>query len=141
MPMPEALQEVLDTLAMFPDKQDRIQTLIAYSEQYQAPPKDIAERPYPEANRVPGCESEVFVWVRRVGEGIKAYYAVDNPQGVSAMALCAILDGALSGKSPDEIQEVPDEIVYEIFGRELSMGKSMGLMGIVRMTKALAKSA
>lgn len=141
MPMPEALQDVLDTLAMFPDKQDRIQMLISFSEKYKLPPKEIAMRPYDESHRVRGCESEVFVWAFKEGNGVKLYYAVDNPQGVSAMALCAILDESLSGRSVDEIGQVPDEIVYEIFGRELSMGKSMGLMGIVQMTKLLATKA
>lgn len=98
-------------------------------------------RPYDESHRVRGCESEVFVWAFKEGNGVKLYYAVDNPQGVSAMALCAILDESLSGRSVDEIGQVPDEIVYEIFGRELSMGKSMGLMGIVQMTKLLATKA
>jgi hypothetical protein len=34
---------------------------------------------------------------------------------------------------------VPQDIVYRIFGRELSMGKSMGLMGMVSMVTNLAK--
>lgn len=141
MPIPEALQDTLDTLALMPERQERIQALISLAEKYKLPPKEIAERPYPEEHRVPECESEVFVWAVRDGDRVKPYYAVDNPQGVSAMALCAILDESLSGLTVEEIQQVPEDIVYEIFGRELSMGKSMGLMGIVRMTKALAKSA
>jgi cysteine desulfuration protein SufE len=37
------------------------------------------------------------------------------------------------------VAKVPGEIVYEIFGNELSMGKSMGLMGIVSMVQNFAK--
>jgi cysteine desulfuration protein SufE len=51
------------------------------------------------------------------------------------------LDETLSGLTPEEIQTVPDDVVYAIFGRELSMGKSMGLTGVVRMVRALARSA
>jgi hypothetical protein len=36
---------------------------------------------------------------------------------------------------PQEVAEVPEEVVYEIFGNEISLGKSMGLTGIVRSVK------
>ena len=83
---------------------------------------------------VPGCESEAYI----TGDGRKFKIAVDNPQGVSAMALAVILDQSLSGEDPASIREVPEDVVYRIFGNELSMGKSMGLTGMVRMVKALA---
>ena len=34
---------------------------------------------------------------------------------------------------------VPADVVYRIFGRELSMGKSLGLMGMVNMVRAEAR--
>ena len=37
------------------------------------------------------------------------------------------------------VAEVPQDIVYKVFGRELSMGKSMGLMAMVGMVAMLAK--
>ena len=40
---------------------------------------------------------------------------------------------------PEEIERVPVDVVYQIFGRNLSMGKGQGLMGIMGVTKALAK--
>ena len=74
-----------------------------------------------------------------MGEGLKFHFAVDNPQGMSAMAMARILDDSLSGVPLTEVVEVPDELVYTIFGRELSMGKSAGLMGMVQMVRAEAK--
>ena len=67
------------------------------------------------------------------------YFAVENPQGISAMALAAILGDALSGVSLEEVAAVPADVVYRIFGRELSMGKSLGLMGMVNMVRAAAR--
>ncbi len=55
------------------------------------------------------------------------------------MALAAILQDALTGANIEEILGIPDDIIYQIFGRELSMGKSMGLMGMVRMSKSQAQ--
>jgi len=55
------------------------------------------------------------------------------------MALSSILGETLSGVALEEVADVPADIIYRIFGRELSMGKSLGLMGIVNMVKAAAR--
>ena len=124
--MPPKLQEILDDLAMFSDRTDRIDALIALSGEYVHPSPE--EVPRTEATKVPGCESEVFM---RLSEG-RFRFAVDNPQGVSAMALARILESGLEGRPA----EVPDELVYTVFGRELSMGKNLGLTNMVRMVGA-----
>lgn len=126
--MPPKLQALLDDLAMFPDRADRIEALIEFSREYAHPGPD--EVPRTERSRVPGCESEVFMGLN---EG-RFRFAVDNPQGVSAMALARILEEGLDSHPAD----VPDELVYEVFGRELSMGKSMGLTNMVRMVRDAA---
>ena len=139
MNYPENIQETLDTLALFPDRADRIQVLISLADRYQPVPDEIAPRPYPESRRVKGCESEVFVWAVPRGDGtLDFHYAVENPQGVSAMVM-AVLLGDLSGKPLSQVAALPSDVVYEIFGNELSMGKSMGLMGMVNATVALAR--
>ena len=130
--MPPKLQSLLDDLAMFPDRADRIQALIELSREYRHPGPD--EVPRTERSRVPGCESEVFMGV----DGGRFRFAVDNPQGVSAMALARLLEGGLEGKPSSE---VPDEIVFDVFGRELSMGKNLGLTNMVRMIREAAKSS
>ncbi|HEY3779488.1 MAG TPA: SufE family protein [Fimbriimonadaceae bacterium] len=141
MAVPEKLQEILDTLELVPDRSDRIQFLISLAEQFKPVSSEIAAKPYPEQSRVPGCESEAFVFATASNEGTLDYhFAVENPQGVSAMALAAILQQGLSGAPLAQIQQVPDELVYSVFGRELSMGKSMGLIHMVQMVKALAQS-
>jgi cysteine desulfuration protein SufE len=55
------------------------------------------------------------------------------------MALAAILGDSLSGALLDEVASVPADVIYRIFGRELSMGKSLGLMGMVNMVRAEAR--
>ena len=137
---PEPLQDLLDTLALAPDRNDRIQLLIDLSERFEEVPAEIAQRPFPEEHRVPGCESEAFVWAEPRGDGtFKYHFAVENPQGVSARSLAVILDRALSGRPPEEIARVPSDVVYDVFGNELSMGKSMGLMGMVCKLQAETK--
>lgn len=130
--MPPKLQAMLDDLAMFPDRADRIEALIALSREYVHP--SAGEVPRTEEARVPGCESEVFMGLH---DG-RFRFGVDNPQGVSAMALARLLE---EGLDSTPTRELPDDLVYEVFGRELSMGKSLGLTNMVRMVRDAARAS
>lgn len=136
------LQEILDTLELFPDRIDRIHALISIAERFEPVPETIAAKPYPEEHRVKACESEAYVWALPQDDGTQCYrFAVENPQGVSAMALAVILDEGLSGEPVERVATLGCDVVYEVFGRELSMGKSMGLMGMVNAVVAEARKA
>jgi cysteine desulfuration protein SufE len=136
MPIPDALRVKLDDLSMLTDRADRIEVLLAIGDEYKNYSADLVPRT-PET-RVPGCESEVFFRAEPLATGQRYLFAVDNPQGVSAMALAVILE-AVSGAPLDEVASISEDVVYEIFGRELSMGKSMGLTAMVRMLRDAAK--
>lgn len=138
--LPEKLAETIDVLRMLPDRSDRIQFLIDVSNRFQEVPPEVAERPFPEENRVPACESEAFVWaVPRPDGTLQYHFAVENPQGISAMAMAVLLGESLSGRPPEEVARVPSSVVYDVFGKELSMGKSMGLTSMVKMVTQEAK--
>ncbi len=138
--IPRRLAELLETLRAIQDRGERIQILIGIAGRFRGVPERIASRPYPGGHRVPGCESEAYVWAEDLPGGtLKFHIAVENPQGISAMATAVILDETLSGAPLDQVVRVPREIVYDLFGRELSMGKSLGLMGIVSMVQGFAK--
>jgi cysteine desulfuration protein SufE len=110
------------------------------SKRFRPVPERIAARPFSEDHRVPACDSEAFVWAEDLEDGtLRFHFAVENPQGISAMALAVILDETLSGQLPSRVAAVSPDIVYRIFGQELSMGKSLGLMGMVSMVHALAE--
>jgi len=55
------------------------------------------------------------------------------------MALATILDNSLSGEPLSQVSEISEDLIYDIFGRDLSMGKSMGLSGMVRMARDSAR--
>jgi cysteine desulfuration protein SufE len=67
------------------------------------------------------------------------YFDVLNPQGLSAMALIVLLDETLSGQPVDQVAAISDEIVFPLFGREISMGKGAGLMGIIGLVRQEAR--
>jgi cysteine desulfuration protein SufE len=130
---PAKLNEIVEALSLISDQQERRDILIDYAERYKEVPPEIAMRPFSEENKVPFCESGVYVWTIRQAEGtLKFYFAVENPQGISARAMSAILEATLSGERPESIIKVNEDLVYKIFGQSLSMGKNMGLTGIVQ---------
>ncbi len=140
--LPEKLQDTIDLLAMVPDRAERIDVLISTADRFRDVPPDVASRPFSEEHKVPACESEAFAWAVRRDDGTLAFhFAVENPQGISAKAMAVLLDESCSGAPLDSVATVRDDVVYQIFGRELSMGKSMGLMGMVAMVRHFAKQA
>ena len=88
---PEKLAKLVDLLGLIPDRVDRIQMLIDIADRFRRVPERIAKRPYPEDHRVPGCESEAYVWAEEQPNGtLQFHFAVENPQGISAMATAEI---------------------------------------------------
>lgn len=140
--MPQKLDQVLETFDMFPDPSDRTSMLLSYADQFREVPPEIAARPFPKEHQVPQCESDAYVWaVKRPDNTLQLYFAVENPAGVSARALAAILDRTLSGLPPSDIATVSCDIVERIFRQNISMGKGMGLMAMVNAVQALARKA
>jgi cysteine desulfuration protein SufE len=140
MAVPEKLTHTLEMLEMVPDRSERIQLLIDIADRFEDVPPRISRRPFPKEHQVPACESEAYVFGEERPDGtLDFHFAVENPQGVSAKAMAVLLDETLSGAPPAQVAEVPQDIVYKVFGRELSMGKSMGLMAMVGMVATLAK--
>jgi cysteine desulfuration protein SufE len=139
--VPEKLQQLLDTFQMF-DTADRTDLLLGYADQFKDVPPEIATRPFDKSHQVPQCESDAYIWARKLPDGtLKLYFAVENPSGVSAKALAAILDKTLSGLPASEIATVNCDIVEKIFRQNISMGKGMGLMAMVQAVQALARAA
>jgi cysteine desulfuration protein SufE len=140
MAVPAKLTDTLETLEMVPDRSERIQLLIDIAGRFEEVPPRLARRPFAKEHQVPACESEAYVFTEERPDGtLDFHFAVENPQGISAKAMAVILGDALSGTPPEQVAEVSQDIVYQVFGRELSMGKSMGLMSMVGMVAALAK--
>lgn len=140
--LPAKLAELLDSLALFSDPADRANLLLSYADQFREVPPSVATRPFPKSHQVPQCESEAYVWAVAQPDGtLKLYFAVENPAGISAKALAAILDKTLSGLQPEDIASVSPDIVEQIFRQNISMGKGLGLMSMVHAVRALAKQA
>ncbi len=138
--LPEKLERFLEGIDLLEDRSERIQALIEIAERFREVPETVAKRPFRDEHKVPACESQAYVWAVPRPDGTqKFWFAVENPQGISARSLAVILDETLSGAPPANVAAVPGDVVYRIFGNELSMGKSMGLMSMVSMVQNEAK--
>lgn len=139
---PAKLQQVLETFDMFPDQSDRTNMLLSYADQFKEVPPPIATRPFDKSHQVPQCESDAYVWALKRPDGtMTLHFAVENPSGVSAKALAAILERSLSGLPPEQIARIDTSIVERIFRQNISMGKGLGLMSMVEAVRALARRA
>jgi sulfur transfer protein SufE len=129
---PPKLQELLDSLSFIEDKSERINLLIDFAERFKEIPRTLAARPFPEDKKVEYCESEAYVWVFKNENGsFNFQFAVENPHGISAKALAVILKETLENESIESILTIDSDLVLKIFGESLSMGKNLGLTGIL----------
>jgi cysteine desulfuration protein SufE len=136
---PPRLAELVETLALL-DRGELIDALIGLADRFAEVPAEIARRPFPENRKVPACESEAYVFpAPRPDGGLDLHFAVENPQGLSAKAMAVILKENLEGEDPASYADLSSELPLEIFGRELSMGKNMGLMAMVAMVAHAAR--
>ncbi len=139
---PAKLAELVEDFESITNRNERAEYLIEIADRFASVkvPASIATKPYDESHRVPACESDAFVWATENPDGsLKYYFDVLNPQGLSAMAISVILEETCSGRPLPEVAALSSEIIFSIFGREVSMGKGQGLMGIVNMVMAEAK--
>lgn len=129
---PPKLQDYLDDFGFISTRDERIDFLIAISDDFEPVPASVATKPYEEAHRVIGCESEAFVWaIDRPDGTLDFHFDVLNPQGLSAMAMCAILNQSCSGAPLEQVAAINGEVVFTFFGKDISMGKGRGLTEII----------
>jgi cysteine desulfuration protein SufE len=139
--LPDRLLRVIDTLNHTQDPEERGELLIHWADRYRPVDSSIAQRPYDPSHKVPACESDAYVWAIRRGDSLDLHFAVENPSGISAKALAAIMKESLSGLPASVIASVPTDIVFDIFRENISMGKGIGLMAMVQAVQALARAA
>lgn len=129
--VPAPFAALLEEFRLY-DRHERAEMLIEYADQFREVPPAVARRPFGEEHRAPRCESEAFVWaVDRPDGTLDFHFAVENPQGLSARAWCRILEATCDGQPLDQVAAIPGDSIFTIFGRDLSMGKGQGLLGIL----------
>ncbi|MFV2015315.1 MAG: SufE family protein [Candidatus Heimdallarchaeota archaeon] len=133
---PSKLKELIEEFKLIESRNDRMDMLIYYADEFMEVSDEIISRPYPEENRVPSCESGAFIFSELYHNGnIHFHFAVDNPQGISAKAMAVIVEKTISGESPEVVSKIREEIIYDFFGKNLSMGRNMGLTSMITVIR------
>ena len=136
---PEPLRRLVEDFD-FVDRTERMELLVEYADKFAEVPEQIAHRPFPRENHVVRCESDAFVWAEDQPDGTQKYYfAVENPQGLSAKAWAAVMDETLSGQPLEEVAKTDPEVIFRLFGKDISMGKGQGLMGMLDHVTSAAR--
>jgi cysteine desulfuration protein SufE len=127
------------------ERSERIEALLDLAARFREVDPAVARRPFPVERRVPACESEAYVFALPEPDGtLSFHFAVENPQGLSAKAFAVLLDRAYSGAPLAEVAAdvgEPAAAVEAVFGRELSLGKQLGLAGLLQSVQREARAA
>ena len=139
-PLPPAPLADLIADFEFVDRALRTEMLLEYADRFQEVSPEIAKRPFPESARAPRCESEAYVFASERPDGtLDLHFAVENPQGISARAWAVILADTCSGQPLEQLLAIPQDVIFRLFGRELSMGKGQGLVGMLDVVQNEAR--
>ena len=130
----ESAQELVEAFAMFDDWEDRYRFLIDLGK--QLPPLDESQKI--EANKVHGCQSNVWLIAEKQADGTIDFIA-DSDSSI-VRGLISVLREVYAGR---EAREITSFDVGALFGelgfdQHLSMGRRNGLNGMVARIRALA---
>ena len=140
--IPAKLEALLEDFSFISDRNERVAWLLDLSDRFDEVriEPEVVTPPYDEAHRVPACESEAFMWALPNEDGtLRFRFDVLNPQGLSGMAMAVVLGECCSGAPLEQVAGISQDIVLQIFGREISMGKGRGLTGMVAMVTQKAQ--
>lgn len=130
-----AQRDIVETFGLFDDWTDRYQHIIDFGR--QAPPFPSAWKT--EANRLHGCQSQVWIVPERRGD--RLHFAATSDSAIVA-GLIAILLAVYSDRRPADILATPPDFIKDIqLAEHLSPTRSNGLHAMVQQIRQLAVAA
>jgi cysteine desulfuration protein SufE len=130
-----AQHEVIEEFRFFDDWVDRYQYLIDLGRRLP----EFPERDRVEANKIKGCQSQVWFVANRCGDRLE-FRAISDAAIVSG--LIALLLRIYSGRRPRDILDTPPTFVSALeFGQHLSPTRSNGLAAMLEAIRGFAKEA
>jgi cysteine desulfuration protein SufE len=133
MNLSSAAQEALDAFAACPGWEQRARLLMQWGERLQP----LSENERSEANRVSGCESQVWLVAERKNEAWQFRAASDARL---IRGLLAVLLARVEGLNSTELQQLDLSDWFNQLGlaRQLSPSRSNGLNAVLQRMRELA---
>lgn len=126
MTMQNRIQKILDEFSKIPDWEARYKRLIDLGKELPS----MDEQNKTDANKVRGCQSQVWLWANMEGE--KIVFQADSDASITK-GIVALLVNVYSGSTPDEILVTKPDFLTELGIREhLSMSRANGLNAMLK---------
>lgn len=123
------------------DYQETLAMLLDYAESLPPLPAEYSEARDSGFNRVPECETPVFVFVD-VRDGRVNIYADVPEESPTVRGFVALLVDAFSGASPEEIEAAPHNLINRLgLDRKLGTRRMFGLSAVYNRIKSEVKKA
>ncbi|MBB2494598.1 SufE family protein [Aquipseudomonas ullengensis] len=134
MTLPLPAREALDAFAACPGWEQRARLLMQWGERLQP----LSDEEKQDANRVAGCESQVWL-VGTCSEGRWRFRATSDARLIRG--LLAVLLARIDGLSAAELAalDLPDWFNQLGLGRQLSPSRSNGLNAVLQRMRELAQ--
>lgn len=128
----DKIQYLLQEFSQIKEWEDRYRLIIQKGKELASMPEDLKT----EANKVKGCQSQV--WIFASLEGDKILYVADSDASI-VKGIIALLLEVYSGQTPDEILKTPHSFLEDLGLRQhLSMNRSNGLTAMLKQIQFYA---
>jgi cysteine desulfuration protein SufE len=121
------------------DKQTRLELLLDYSRKLPPLPERLIPLRDQGINRVPECQSPVFLFLERENGGVVLH--ADAPrEAPTVRGFVSLLAKAIHGASADDVATLPSDILDQLgLSEALGMTRMHGLSAMVGRIRRMAK--
>ena len=117
------------------DYQETLELLLDYSEDLPDLPEKFGGELDKEANRVPECETPVYLWVDIENNGVHIFADV-APESPTVKGLVSILVTAFNGATPEEVELAPADLLSQLgLAQKLGTRRMYGLGAVYNRIK------
>ena len=123
------------------DYQETLSMLLDYSESLPALPEKYIEQRDAGFNRVPECETPVFVWIE-VNDGLVHIDADVPEESPTVRGFVSLLVDSFNGVTPEEVESAPQNLVHNLgLDQKLGTRRMFGLSAVYNRIKSSVKEA
>ena len=123
------------------DYQETLAMLLDYSENLAPLPEKYIEARDAGFNRVPECETPVFVWID-LNDGLVQIHADVPEESPTVRGFVGILVDSFNGTTPEEVQSAPQNLVHSLgLDQKLGTRRMFGLSSVYNRIKSEVKEA
>jgi cysteine desulfuration protein SufE len=123
------------------DRETRLETLLDYSKKLPPLPERFETAKQQGQNRVPECQTTVYLWVE-VDQGRVHIYADVPREAPTVRGFISLLARSLDGATPDTIARIPMDLLDRLgLSETLGMTRTQGLTAILHRIKSSVAAA